>query len=250
MTAFVHNHGPEDGPGVSCPERAVGGRLRGACLGPVPPLVGLIGKKRAGKDTVADVLVREYGYARVAFADPLKEAALALNPLVRVEDDETGPLREAGFPVGFVGGRVFRLAHLVGVIGWEAAKEVREVRRTLQRFGQGVRELSPDFWLRQGMERAEELRTSTVHPPVAGVRPRTVGAPVVVTDVRYTNEADEIRRAGGYLVRVLRPGQASTDTHSSEVELDAYPTNRVIVNDGTLDDVQREARLLARDLVL
>src|SRR5690606_30741909 len=66
----------------------------------------------------------------------------------------------------------------------------------------------------------------------------------------YTDEADEIRRAGGYLVRVLRPGQASTDTHSSEVELDAYPTNRVIVNDGTLDAIQPEARLIARDSVL
>lgn len=31
----VHNHGPEDGPGLSCPEYRVGGpygRLRGACL--------------------------------------------------------------------------------------------------------------------------------------------------------------------------------------------------------------------------
>lgn len=31
----VHNHGPEDGPGLACPERRVGGpsgRLRGKCL--------------------------------------------------------------------------------------------------------------------------------------------------------------------------------------------------------------------------
>ena len=28
----VHNHGPEDGPGLSCPEATVDGQLRGACL--------------------------------------------------------------------------------------------------------------------------------------------------------------------------------------------------------------------------
>lgn len=33
----VHNHGPEDGPGLSCPEtRSHDGRLRGACLGALP----------------------------------------------------------------------------------------------------------------------------------------------------------------------------------------------------------------------
>ena len=30
----VHNHGPEDGPGLACPESRVDGQLRGACLGP------------------------------------------------------------------------------------------------------------------------------------------------------------------------------------------------------------------------
>jgi len=29
---MVHNHGPEDGPGLACNERRVAGRLMGACL--------------------------------------------------------------------------------------------------------------------------------------------------------------------------------------------------------------------------
>jgi hypothetical protein len=28
----VHNHGTEDGPGLSCPERSIDGKLRGACM--------------------------------------------------------------------------------------------------------------------------------------------------------------------------------------------------------------------------
>jgi hypothetical protein len=36
-------------------------------------IIGLIGKKRSGKDTVAEYLVQEHGYKRYGFADPMKE---------------------------------------------------------------------------------------------------------------------------------------------------------------------------------
>ena len=34
---MAHNHGPEEGPGLSCPERRVGDRLRGRCLDDYEP---------------------------------------------------------------------------------------------------------------------------------------------------------------------------------------------------------------------
>ena len=48
-----------------------------------PALVGLIGRKRHGKDTFADVLVQPAAFTKAGFADPLREArASAINPLV------------------------------------------------------------------------------------------------------------------------------------------------------------------------
>lgn len=179
-----------------------------------PPLVGLIGKKRAGKDTVASTLVEEFGFARVAFADPLKAAALRLDPIVRIW---------AGDPV--------RLSGVVERMGWEAAKEIPEVRRTLQEYGVAIREIEPDFWVRAGLDRAHAARYG--------------GEPVVVTDVRFPNEAEAIEQAGGTLVRVVRPGLVSTDTHVSETALDEYPTRFTISNGGTLDDLADAARDLA-----
>lgn len=41
-------------------------------------LLGLLGRKRAGKDTLANILTREYGFHQLVLADPLKEACRAL----------------------------------------------------------------------------------------------------------------------------------------------------------------------------
>src|SRR5690606_29398259 len=52
--------------------------------------IGLTGYAGSGKDTTADYLVEHYGFVRVAFADKLKEFALASTPAVRESVQETG----------------------------------------------------------------------------------------------------------------------------------------------------------------
>ena len=43
-------------------------------MNPTCTIVGLCGKKRAGKDTIGNYLVQKHGFYRLAFADPLKVA--------------------------------------------------------------------------------------------------------------------------------------------------------------------------------
>jgi hypothetical protein len=178
------------------------------------PLIGLIGKARSGKDTFARGLV-ERGYTRVAFADPLREYVERLDPVVYDEDKHLAD----------------RLSDILAVYGWEGIKDTGfgpEARRLLQEFGQAVRSLQPDFWLRAGMEKAR--RAIRDHG----------GA--VITDVRYENEAETIQSAGGVLVRIVRPGLESTDTHASETELDRYPVDFTVRNSGTAEDFVEFAR--------
>lgn len=191
------------------------------------PLVGLIGKKRVGKDTFAAVLVEKHGYERVALADPLREAALGLDPLVGT------------FPLTVndkLSTRAWRLSEVVDAIGWERAKDyVPEVRRTLQRFGtEAIRSLDEDFWVRTAFARINDLRES--------------GIPVVVTDVRYMNEADAIRNSKGILVRITRDLPSDGDAHASERSLDNYSESVRIGNNGSEKDLQFLANSLARDL--
>lgn len=178
--------------------------------------IALIGRARSGKDTVAARLVTK-GFTRVAFADPLKAAALNINPYV---------------PTTY--GVTVRLQSLIADVGWEYAKDnYPEVRRLLQYTGQTVRDIDRGFWVRAALATIADI-----------------WSPVVVSDVRYPNEADALRSAGFRLVRIIRttagplPGGASR--HSSETALDRYryPADDVIRNNGTLEDLYAQVDAL------
>lgn len=183
-------------------------------------IVGLTGKKRAGKDTVAAVLVEEFGFERIAFADPMKEAALALDPWI----DVTAP------PCP----RFIRLSEVLRDFGgWETAKEFPEVRRTLQRLGTqlGREVLGEDLWVDAGIAQMREP-----------------GQNYVVTDCRFPNEADAIRELGGEIVRVIRPSLVSDDTHASETAMDDYDVDASLLNESTIEALQQATRSMMRFL--
>lgn len=185
------------------------------------PLVGLVGVKRSGKDTFASGLI-ERGYTRVAFADPLREMAEEIDPWLVLPPWTSPPKPDV------------RLSVALSSHGWEGIKDTPyadEARRLLQNAGQAVRRYEPDFWLRAGMAKATEIIRA--------------GGAVVITDVRYTNEAAAIQNTrGGILVRIVRPDLISTDTHSSETELADYPTDFAIRNSGSADDLVAMAQTL------
>ncbi|MBB5934582.1 deoxynucleotide monophosphate kinase family protein [Streptomyces zagrosensis] len=184
--------------------------------------VALMGRAGAGKDTAAARLVSRYQFVRVAFADPLKDSALGLDPIVGAESTSYGSL-----PI--------RLSDVVRRYGWDRAKNsYPEVRRTLQNLGETVRTDDPDFWLRMALDKVRTADRRSLS--------------VVVSDVRYANEADALRCAGALMVRIERPeatagGEAAR--HVSELDLDAYPADVTIPNTGTVADLDALVDALA-----
>lgn len=183
-------------------------------------LIGLTGKKRAGKDTAAQALLG-LGFVRVAFADPIRAFAHALDPLVVVEADEQYLLPHAVRLLGR--GSTHRLAWLVDTIGWEAAKGMREVRRTLQRLGKdaGRTVLGETVWTDLAMTQAAQHEN------------------VVITDVRFPDEADRIHAMGGVIWRITRPGTDTTDQHPTETAMDGHDADLTLVNDSTPQALHR-----------
>ncbi len=171
-------------------------------------IIGLSGYAQTGKDTVAQHLVEKYGFNRIAFADPIREALYNLDPIL------------TDYP-GLSG---IRLSWIVDRSGWESVKkDSAECRRMLQRFGTEVgRSMwGSDFWVDQAMSKTSQYQN------------------VVITDVRYPNEYDAIVNAGGQVWRINKLDNKPVNDHASEVALDEHVFDWHIPNYGTKEDLYK-----------
>jgi hypothetical protein len=125
------------------------------------------------------------------------------------------------------------IAEIVNDAGgdWEKAKEDPEVRRMLQGVGVAARtHIDQNVWV------AAEL------VPV-GKDER-----IVVSDMRFANEADAIAARGGTLLRIERPGTKPINNHVSETALDRYDGfHSVLVNDATIEVLHDRVRTAIRE---
>ena len=165
-------------------------------------IIGLTGYAQSGKDSVANILVENYGYQRIAFADPIRDLLYATNPM----------LKEG-----------YRVKGLADVYGWDRVKvDYPEARRLLQELGVGARKVFGDmFWVKQALRQLE------------------VEGNFVITDVRYPNEAKAIREhQGSQIWRVKRSGVDAVNSHESESAMDGEKVDQIFVNNGTLEDLK------------
>jgi hypothetical protein len=176
-------------------------------------LIGLHGPAGAGKDSVAAVIkadhIRRGERCRAtAFAERLYLAVSAitgLSPAVLRH-------REAKEKV----------------IPWLG----KSPRQLLQSLGTewGRTLVHPDIWVRATLEDAR--------PWLAR------GISVVITDVRFDNEAEAIRQAGGRVLRITRPNASclagDTAQHPSEAGISPHLIDGEIVNDGGLDALEKK----------
>jgi hypothetical protein len=184
-------------------------------------LIGFSGYGGAGKDSAAKPLIDE-GWERISFADPMREMALAINPIVGVE------------PISATGARVIRYADAIEEVGYNDAKfKYPEFRAFLQKLGteggRGV--LGENIWVNTAADRMEE------------------DGRYVITDVRFDNERDKIHSLGGRVIRIDRPGVGPAGDHDSE-KIPSLIHSRgdyALLNDGSLEDLWRAVyRYVAR----
>ena len=186
-------------------------------------IIGLTGAAGAGKDSTADIIQELVpGTARFAFATALRaEIAEAWGIDQRLLEDQARKavphdqlaLRfcsDAGFPQ-----YAWELSSLPAVTP----------RGIMQRWGDYRRFSDPDYFVLPAL-RARLLAVEEQRPML------------LVTDVRYPNEAAWLRNVGGELWRVVRPGVIGRG-HESEVALDDAPADHVITNDRGFEHLRR-----------
>ena len=164
-------------------------------------IIGLSGYARSGKDTVAKYLVENHRFTRVAFADPIRNLLWDMNPLLADG---------------------FHLQGVVNAYGWEVAKtRFPEVRRLLQELGVGARKhIDEELWV------------------IKALRTMSGDGNYVVTDVRFQNEANQIKMTGGQIWRVERTGVEAVNSHISEHDMDNWEFDAYIHNNSSIDDLE------------
>lgn len=203
-------------------------------------IIGMVGFIGAGKGTVGKHLVEGHGYQTTSFARTLKDAVAAIFRWPR-------DLLEGDTPEG----REWREA----VDPWWSKRFGRPVtpRWVLQYFGTDVMRMHfhTNLWIwsveRQILDH---------------------GSNIVLTDARFPNEVNLLREMGGRVIWVRRPelpewydaalaqnrnlGYEMTNKyghiHPSEWAWIGCPIDATIINDGTVEDLQRNVDQCLKEL--
>lgn len=137
-------------------------------------IIGAVGFLGSGKGSVSDLLVDQYGYTKMAFADPVKDATAAAfdwpRHLLEGDTDESRAWREQPDPY------------------WS------------EKFGFPV---TPRWALQKmGTEAGRNVFHDTIW--IANFEKRRTAENVAVADVRFPNEIAKIKELGGFIIRTVR----------------------------------------------
>ena len=204
-------------------------------------IVGICGLIGAGKDAAADVLVNEYGFTRLSFADSVKDVLVAVfgwdREMLEGSTEESRAARNE-------------------VDEWWSTQLGYEVtpRNMMQKIGTDLfrKHFFKDIWVRSLENKLRDLGN------------------IVISDVRFPNEIDMIRKNDGYMWEIRRgekpewyiladryntadrPDRLQMEklgltpeyygAHKSEWAWIGQKMDTVIQNDGSLADLQQEIR--------
>lgn len=166
-------------------------------------LIGIAGNAGSGKDMLADYLVERHGFRKYAMAGPLKAMLRAIGVFTDTQEQkaEVNP--------------IFNVTNrsLAQTLGTEWMRY----------------QVCEDGWIRLAVA---EIRAQRA---LAALSADNYPHGVVISDVRYDNEAEMVLEQGGLVVRVFRPG-AEGDGHVSEAGVSERFASRTLVNWGTPDE--------------
>ena len=177
-------------------------------------LIGICGKKQTGKNTVAEYLSNTLTKKTnvVSFATPvLNIAGVLANDDFRINYEEK---KKTFFPN----------VNLTG-------------RELLQKVGtEWGRSLNPNIWVNLLFNKIDDAGYKMYYKHT------------IISDVRFKNEADEILKRGGILIKLER-NTGLSDNHISENDLDDYDKPMYVIdNNGTLEQLKQKLEIVVESI--
>lgn len=205
--------------------------------------LGLAGPAGCGKDTVADHLVRRYGFLKYSFSDALyREVTEAFG----LEDDsllrqrETKELRDHRLALY----KCLDTKFFMRMVEHENIADIecpRSPRQILQWWGTEYRRAQdPDYWVKRADEWIYDVMATVGYPEL---RPQFF----VNTSVRFPNEQEWIHKfTCGNVWHIRREELAPVNVHESETPLPVLERERELWNNDTIDRLYNGIDLLLR----
>lgn len=167
----------------------------------LPKIIGIAGRSRAGKDTIAQIIIDKYPeYSIRRLATPLKKAIMDL--------------------YGFTPDQLETDLKEVKDERWD--KTPRETIQSLTDYM--MKYMGNDFFTRQ-------LYNCY-----------TDGEFIIIPDIRYEHDIEEIHRRNGIVIKVERP--FSNVSHKFEGQVDNLNYDYLIKNSGTIEDMKYSVNLI------
>lgn len=168
-------------------------------------IIGITGRIGAGKDTAADYLVKKHGFIKLSFAAPIKRM---INVMLGLPSYDLSNWND----------REWRNREIPGI-----GRTPRYLAQTLGTEW-GRDRVNPDLWIELTFKRIKLFQN------------------VVISDVRFFNEAKWIHNLGGEIFEITRPtiGQnlsLSVEKHVSESGIYPAMPNVTYHNDRTIEDM-------------
>lgn len=175
-------------------------------------IIGISGKKGSGKDTFALLLEdlfrkQEIKVITKAFADKLKQCC------------------------AIISGQFEWIFYNQNIKDKKAGLLNMTNRELMQKFGDLTRQLDPDIWIKLTLESEYKIAPDIL----------------IITDVRFKNEAKAIKDKGGILIR-MESNRSKEDTHKSETDLDDYNNFDLVITNNIGVSI-KELQAKAKDII-
>jgi hypothetical protein len=202
-------------------------------------IIGISGKALSGKDTIANFLVSN-GYIdrKIGFGDNLKHAC---KNIFNLSDDDL--FTQNGKKTPFDTPLVSNMATIENIVSWMSITHDITLENTSVDHLLGIELFRPRDVLQFVGTDVMRYLCPTYHSDVVFSSIKG-GESIVISDVRFPNEADLVSSLGGWSVRVNRPiwlrekhGIVLDTDHPSETSLDHYERFSFIINNNS-DDLQ------------
>lgn len=201
-------------------------------------ILGISGLARSGKDTCADIIVKNYGYVKIAFADKIKRICRDLYGFSY--EQLWGPSELRDMPD-------YRYPNDNGYLTPRLALQLcgTEFGRTCYK----------DIWTNDVFKTIEELKNaindcqSVKYYPQCGIIEIEIfdfPKGVVIPDCRFLSELECIKNNGGKIIRIKKD-IINKHTHKSENDaslLDDSCFDYIINNNGTLEELEEQINVI------